>query len=434
MKIRILLATLFCLTIYNAGAQVCAGTGNLMLYTNYDGGIININVDQNIPNLKIGICTYEPVQVTISGAFVGNVTQVLYAGYNSTQNNNNCNQGNFITSITGVPANIVDIQTIPQANLQNPNGYPFIICAYQCDTIGSQGGCNTVDQVVSYFVQQTGGNLYAHHIQYNCWLNTTFNVSAGGTCCITAPGLQGPTPLANFTVDNDTICQGECLSFTNSSVDATSYQWSFPGATPSSSTDENPTFVCYTAPGTYNVSLIATNANGSDTTQFTNYINVANPAVNAQFNYQQTSNYVIDVNNTSTGATSYLWQLTDTSFTDANPTFSFPSEGVYPVTLIAYGACGNDTVTINVTVVKTALDENMLLKSISIYPNPAGNNLFIKTQQPLTYTVCDVVGKTILSGNANGLTNIDIATLSKGLYFIRIAANGQQAVNRFVKE
>jgi hypothetical protein len=28
---------------------------------------------------------------------------VLYAGFNSTQNNNNCNQGNFITSITGVP-------------------------------------------------------------------------------------------------------------------------------------------------------------------------------------------------------------------------------------------------------------------------------------------------------------------------------------------
>ncbi len=81
----------------------CDSTGNLIIYSNYDGGILTINLDQNIPNLKVGICTYEPVQVSFTGAFVGNITQVIYAGFNSTQNNNNCGQGNFITSISGVP-------------------------------------------------------------------------------------------------------------------------------------------------------------------------------------------------------------------------------------------------------------------------------------------------------------------------------------------
>jgi hypothetical protein len=105
MKLRCaIIAFTALLFTLNTNAQTpCVNNGNLMLYSNYDGGIININVDVNIPNLKIGICTYEPVQVTISGIFAGNVTQVLYAGFNSTQNNNNCNQGNFITSITGVP-------------------------------------------------------------------------------------------------------------------------------------------------------------------------------------------------------------------------------------------------------------------------------------------------------------------------------------------
>ncbi|MFY7944334.1 MAG: hypothetical protein ACOVNZ_07110 [Crocinitomicaceae bacterium] len=96
---------------------MCNQNGNLAIFSNYDGGIVTIDVDQNIPNLVIAICTYEPVQVTITGAFAGNVVQVIYAGFNSTQNNNNCGQGNFITSISGVPASITSILTNPPCRI-----------------------------------------------------------------------------------------------------------------------------------------------------------------------------------------------------------------------------------------------------------------------------------------------------------------------------
>ena len=67
----------------NSDAQtICDPTGNVMLYSNYDGGTLNINVDVDIPNLKIGITTYEIVDVNIFGAFVGNVTEVIFAGFN----------------------------------------------------------------------------------------------------------------------------------------------------------------------------------------------------------------------------------------------------------------------------------------------------------------------------------------------------------------
>ncbi|MEY3153196.1 MAG: hypothetical protein RLZZ333_1793, partial [Bacteroidota bacterium] len=33
----------------------CNPNGNLFVFSNYDGGILTINVDQNIPNLKIGM-------------------------------------------------------------------------------------------------------------------------------------------------------------------------------------------------------------------------------------------------------------------------------------------------------------------------------------------------------------------------------------------
>ncbi len=36
------------------GHQVCT-QAQMLFFTNYDGGILNINVDVNIPNLKIGI-------------------------------------------------------------------------------------------------------------------------------------------------------------------------------------------------------------------------------------------------------------------------------------------------------------------------------------------------------------------------------------------
>jgi hypothetical protein len=99
---RLIFFTIISFIFGKLNAQVCNPNGNLIIFTNYDGGILNINVDVNIPNLKIGVCTYEPVQINIIGAYAANVAEVLYAGFNSTQNNNNCGIGNFPTSINGV--------------------------------------------------------------------------------------------------------------------------------------------------------------------------------------------------------------------------------------------------------------------------------------------------------------------------------------------
>ncbi|MBK7851529.1 MAG: PKD domain-containing protein [Bacteroidetes bacterium] len=63
------------------------------------------------------------------------------------------------------------------------------------------------------------------------------------------------------------------------SLNATSWQWSFPGASPSSSTDENPSSVCYSTPGNYSVVLLVSNASGSDSLRMINFIQVnPNPA------------------------------------------------------------------------------------------------------------------------------------------------------------
>ena len=61
------------------------------------------------------------------------------------------------------------------------------------------------------------------------------------------------------------------LSFGN----PTSWSWNFGnGGTPNTSSVKNPSGIVFNTPGTYTVTMIATNANGSDTATKVNYIKV----------------------------------------------------------------------------------------------------------------------------------------------------------------
>lgn len=120
---------------------ICDPSGNIIIFSNYDGGTLNLEIDEDIPNLRIGICSYESVTVNISGDYSENVEEVVYAGYDADD----------VSAVTGVPPAIVEILVIPPATLDDPDGYPYIICAYECDTDYVPGGCNTVEQVTDFF-------------------------------------------------------------------------------------------------------------------------------------------------------------------------------------------------------------------------------------------------------------------------------------------
>jgi PKD repeat protein len=82
-------------------------------------------------------------------------------------------------------------------------------------------------------------------------------------------------PEANFISNDTSACKGQVLNFTDFSVGPpTSWQWSFPGGTPSSSTIQNPTGIVYDSLGTFDVSLTVTNQLGSSSITRTNYITV----------------------------------------------------------------------------------------------------------------------------------------------------------------
>lgn len=86
-------------------------------------------------------------------------------------------------------------------------------------------------------------------------------------------------PAPAFVADQQIVCANTVIHFTDQSIGtpaATSWQWSFPGGTPSTSTSQNPA-VTYTSPGSYQVTLVVGNTNGTNSLTKTAYIQVTSP-------------------------------------------------------------------------------------------------------------------------------------------------------------
>lgn len=183
----------------SASSQIfCDPQGNVVLYSNYDGGPLIINVDQNIPNLKIGVVSYEFSRIEIVGPFASSVTQLWWVGYNG--NNDHCNLGApLYTTITGVANPVDSIILYPGSTYYNSNGYTSIICNYSCNTTTNQGGCNTADQIAHYFLTNFGGSLRSHATGYGCWPDT-MHISNGGNCCANPITTVEETSAALFSL------------------------------------------------------------------------------------------------------------------------------------------------------------------------------------------------------------------------------------------
>lgn len=87
--------------------------------------------------------------------------------------------------------------------------------------------------------------------------------------------LPTSPPVAAFNANATTTCVGIPVQFTDVSTNIpTSWSWDFgTSATPSTSTEQDPVVV-FTTPGTYNVTLSATNGFGTGTTTITSMITV----------------------------------------------------------------------------------------------------------------------------------------------------------------
>jgi PKD repeat protein len=88
--------------------------------------------------------------------------------------------------------------------------------------------------------------------------------------------------VADFYVSNTAVMVNDSINFFDNSLGAPiSWNWSFPGGTPATSTDQNPTGIYYAAPGFYPVTLTISDGTTNNTETKTNFILVKSLASSA---------------------------------------------------------------------------------------------------------------------------------------------------------
>lgn len=252
-------------------------------------------------------------------------------------------------SNTVTQTNIVTVGTIPTP------GFSFTVNGNTATFTNTTSNANGIGNV-TYQWNFGDGNTSTQ-------ANPTHTYSTNGTYTVTltATNTCGPAtvshtvtivvpPTAGFSATPTSGCAVLTVNFSSaSSVGASSYNWSFPGGSPSSSTAQNPS-ITYNNAGTYNVTLVVSNSAGSDTLTLTNYITV-NPQATSSFT-KSVNNATVTFTNTSTHATSYLWNFGDGSTsTQMNPVHTYAQDGTYTVTLEATNDCGTATSSQSVVIV-----------------------------------------------------------------------------------
>ena len=161
----------------------------------------------------------------------------------------------------------------------------------------------------------------------------------------------------------------------------------------------------------------------------------------------------VTFNNNTTGALSYSWVITPSSYTytgatsgtSKNPQVIFNKRGLYTVSLNATGIGGSNYLTkfnyINVTHNTGIESVNNGIRELQLYPNPASGDVFINTGSGLSenslYSIIDASGRIVYSGTiatADGQSHLSLKDCTPGLYLVRVQNGKQVFEGRVVKE
>lgn len=245
--------------------------------------------------------------------------------------------------------------------------------------------------------------------------------------------IEGAPPAPAISASNTSGCVPFSVQFTDQSAgDPTSWNWSFPGGTPSSSTSQNP-LVLYSAAGTYDVTLEVGNAFGSSVQNFPAYITVQ-AAPTAGFTHTALET-VVNFTSTSQNATSFSWNFGDNSAgsIEENPTHTYAAPGTYTVSLSASNSCGTTIFEQTITLT-TGTGEAAWVEGFRLFPNPNTGVFTVEMsglpQQEVEFVLFNTLGQQIKRdvadfGAGSLLRTFDYGQLATGMYTLRVQANGQ---------
>ncbi len=229
--------------------------------------------------------------------------------------------------------------------------------------------------------------------------------------------------IAPFQVDFKNTSQGE----------NTIFKWYFGDGDSSNIT--NPTHI-YTKAGKFDVKLIVSDGNYSDTLNKAAYITVKLPLL---ANFEVSNNigetpFKVQFSDKSTGdIKSWKWKFGDgDSSLVQNPNHTYTKEGNYTVSLIVSDGNKSSTYTKEkfISVAKTGVND-LFETSYILFPNPASNYIELpyEVNWEKDINIYSSNGAVILQAKAEN-NKLDISRLLKGIYFIKL----NDKMYKFVKE
>ncbi|MCI5056882.1 MAG: S8 family serine peptidase [Flavobacteriales bacterium] len=259
----------------------------------YDGLIYAMNTGVNVINMSWGSSVYSNTyQNLFDQAHAMNIVCVAAAG------NNNSNTPIYPASYDHVIAVGASDDSDIKAGFSNFGSWIDVVApgtniigpvATSISSYESYDGTSSAAALTAGLcglMLSKDSSLTADEIE-SCLKSTTDDINplnpgfSGllGTGRINAlKALQCVSIFADFFMPFSEICPGTPIQFVDQSAPGPilTWDWSFPGGTPPTSNVMSPT-VSYSTPGVYDVTLIVSNADGTDTITKTQFVNVAFP-------------------------------------------------------------------------------------------------------------------------------------------------------------
>ena len=223
-------------------------------------------------------------------------------------------------------------------------------------------------------------------------------------------------PIAAYMSSNSSICEGDSIEFSQSASNfPNTWQWDFEGGDPLTSTLSSD-WVTYNSAGVYDVQLVASNLNGSDTLfnadQITVY-SLPNAPISASLNQLSTD-----------PGMNYTWYWDGFVVSGANSNqLSVAQGGYYWVEVTDANGC----TAISDSLYMSLADMNANELSVKVYPNPVSDVLNIELtgfgDESFTLVMTNALGEEIILKNdlkLNQKHTIQTQRFANGIYFLNI--------------
>lgn len=163
-----------------------------------------------------------------------------------------------------------------------------------------------------------------------------------------------------------------------------------------------------------------------------------NPCCSVSASYDITNvGYEFTFENTSTGATSFLWDLGDGSESEEeSPTHVYSEAGAYTVCLTAFGDCGEAT-TCEAISIGVGVFEVSGTFQVDVYPSPTDGSFTVRSsQQPInTVSLLDAAGREVMRTERVNMDQVIIPAdgLAPGMYTVlAVLRNGSIARSQVI--